>query len=142
MLLEVGDEYSKDASVVTISSENASNLSVFRGDILKIHSKLQEDLVTVGICLIEDDGDNNYVQLSEEMCESLSVQPGDFVDVTLSNDFRYATEVIITPFITFNVESISDEQLENGVNAFFVEAYRPICEGFIILFYLCFCILS
>ncbi|CAI8041914.1 Transitional endoplasmic reticulum ATPase [Geodia barretti] len=128
--LLVEEAVNDDNSVVALSQEKMDELQLFRGDTVLLKGKRRKE--TVCIVLSDDTVANEKIRMNRVVRQNLRVRLGDVVSVTAFPDVKYGKRVHVLP-IDDSVEGITGNLFDVFLKPYFLEAYRPVHKGDILL---------
>jgi len=128
--LIVDDATNDDNSVMTINPKTMKELKLFKGDTILIKGKMRKE--TVLICLSDDSVEENKVRINKVARNNLRVRLGDIVAIHPCQDIKYGQRVHLLP-IDDTVEGVTGNLFDVYLKPYFLEAYRPIMKGDLLL---------
>jgi len=128
--LIVDDATNDDNSVMTINPKTMKELKLFKGDTILIKGKMRKE--TVLICLSDESVEENKVRINKVARNNLRVRLGDIVAIHPCQDIKYGQRVHLLP-IDDTVEGVTGNLFDVYLKPYFLEAYRPIMKGDLLL---------
>eukprot|EP00475_Leptophrys_vorax_P008808 TRINITY_DN15744_c0_g1_i1.p1 TRINITY_DN15744_c0_g1~~TRINITY_DN15744_c0_g1_i1.p1 ORF type:complete len:203 (-),score=46.11 TRINITY_DN15744_c0_g1_i1:91-672(-) len=115
-----------DNSCVLLSPTTIEELSLVRGDLVKIKGKAPHE--TVCIVLAVDDIEHDKIRMNEVIRRNLQVKLGDVVSLYAAAEAKCAKAIYVLPFED-TIDLHSGDLFETFLKPYFLEAYRPVRKG-------------
>ncbi|CAK9302774.1 unnamed protein product [Gordionus sp. m RMFG-2023] len=128
--LLVDEAINDDNSVVSLSQRKMDELELFRGDTVLLKGKKRRDSVCV--VLSDDTIPNEKIRMNRVVRNNLRVRIGDIVSIQPCPDIQYGKRIHVLP-IDDTVEGLTGNLFEVYLKPYFMEAYRPVRKGDILL---------
>ncbi len=122
----VDDAVDDDNSVAAFSQEKMDELELFRGDTVLIKGNNNRE--TACIAFADDTCPIDRIRINHVVRNNLRVRLGDFVLIQNCTDMKYGKRIHVSP-IKDTIRAIKGNLYEHYLQPYFIEAYRPICEG-------------
>lgn len=123
MELRVAEEAGNDNSVLFLHPTVADELTLFRGDTVKVSLGSKGVMAVV---LFRDELERTLTVLSQSARETLGANQGDMVRIDLA-EVQYGRKITILP-IADGIER-TEQQLVLSLGQYFIYAFRPVQEG-------------
>uniref|UniRef100_F6VLN4 Transitional endoplasmic reticulum ATPase n=1 Tax=Ciona intestinalis TaxID=7719 RepID=F6VLN4_CIOIN len=131
--LIVEDAVVDDNSVVSLSPAKMEELQLFRADTVLLKGKKRKE--TVCVALSDDTISNEKIRINRVVRNNLRVRIGDVVRIRSIHscpDVKYGVKIHVLP-IDDSIEGISGNLFEVYLKPYFLEAYRPVHKGDVLL---------
>jgi transitional endoplasmic reticulum ATPase len=124
--LMVDDLTNDDNSCVTIHPDTMDELSLFKGDTIKVVGKRRKD--TIVIVLSDDKCVKGKIHMNKVVKKNLRVRNTDMVVIKDCKDIKYGKRIHVLP-IDDTVEGLTGDLFDIFLKPYFLEAYRPVRKG-------------
>ncbi|XP_031418370.1 zgc:136908 [Clupea harengus] len=128
--LIVDEAINEDNSIVSLSQSKMEELQLFRGDTVVLRGRKRRE--TVCIVLTDDTCATERVRMTRVTRNNLRVRLGDIISIHACPDVKYGKRIHVLP-IDDTIEGLTGNLFEVFLKPYFLEAYRPVHMGDIIL---------
>lgn len=124
--LIVDSESQDDNSIVQVNPKTMEELSLFRGDTVRLVGKKHKD--TIAIVLADENCDEGKIRMNKVIRKNLRVKLGDVIVIKTCPDIKYGKRIHVLP-IDDTIEGLTGDIFEIFLKPYFLEAYRPVRKG-------------
>ncbi len=135
--LFVDEAVNDDNSVVSLHPNTLQKLQLFRGDAVLIKGKKRKD--TVCIVLHDETVEESKIRMNKVVRNNLRVRLGDIISVHQCPDIKYGKRIHVLP-IDDTIEGLTGNLFELYLKPYFLEAYRPVRKGLIVICFILICL--
>uniref|UniRef100_A0A671XA68 Transitional endoplasmic reticulum ATPase n=1 Tax=Sparus aurata TaxID=8175 RepID=A0A671XA68_SPAAU len=128
--LIVDEALNEDSSIVSLSQNKTEELQLFRGDTVVLRGRKRRQ--TVCIVLTDDTCGEERIRMNRVTRNNLRVRLGDVISIHACPDIKYGKKIHVLP-IDDTIEGLTGNLFEVFLKPYFLEAYRPIHTGTILL---------
>ncbi|CBH15614.1 Transitional endoplasmic reticulum ATPase,putative [Trypanosoma brucei gambiense DAL972] len=115
-----------DNSVVVLNAKRMDELSIFRGDTVKLKGKKNRS--TICIAMSDENCPEGSIMVNKVTRRNIRILLGDLITVSSHSNVPYGNHVHVLP-IDDTVKNLTGDLFETFLKPYFLEAYRPVKTG-------------